>query len=61
MVTISIPELETQLEAMNASLDDEGNAKHWHVVLFKDPDGHIRWLLSKPEIHEIDITDKILK
>lgn len=61
MVTLSVPELEAQLEAMNASLDDEGNAKHWHVVLFKDPDGHIRWLLSKPEIHEIDITDKILK
>lgn len=52
--------MEEYLEKMNTSVDDEGNVKHYHVVLFKNPDGKMTMLLSKPFIMEIDISDYVV-
>lgn len=40
--------IENYIERMNTSVDDEGKVKHYHIVLFKNPDGKITMLLSKP-------------
>ena len=42
---------------MNYSADSEGKPKHWHVVLFRDQDGHMTQLMSKPEIVETDMNE----
>lgn len=61
LIKMPISELESRLDTLNTSVDKEGNAKHWHIVFLKDKEGHVSWLLSKPEIREVDVTDKILK
>lgn len=35
--------------------ENEGEISHWHIVFFRDPDGHYTQLLSKPEITEVNI------
>lgn len=52
--------IEEYLDKMNTSVDDEGNIRHYHIVLFKNPDGKMTMLLSKPVIMEIDISDYIV-
>ncbi len=52
--------VEAYLENMNASLDDEGQIRHYHIVLCQNPDGKMTLLLSKPMILEIDISDYVV-
>lgn len=52
--------IERYLENMNMSVDEEGNAKHYHIVLFKNPDGTMTMLLSKPDLMEIDVSDYVV-
>ena len=35
--------------------DNEGEISHWHIVFFRDTEGHYTQLLSKPELKEIGI------
>jgi len=49
--------LKEKLDNMNVSYDDEGNPSHYHIVLFRDPDGSMSMLLSKPELKEINIDE----
>lgn len=37
--------------------DNEGEISHWHIVFFRDTEGHYTQLLSKPEIQEIDMDE----
>ena len=46
-----IKELSSQ---MNYSLEDE-EISHWHVVFLRDDLGSIKLLLSKPDMHELDV------
>ena len=48
------------LNRLNTSLDDEGNIEHYHIVVFKNPNGKLTMLLSKPYLTEIDITEYIV-
>lgn len=59
VVVVKFPRqfIESHLDEMNSSLDEEGNIKHYHIVLFKNPDGKITMLLSKPTLSEIDVSD----
>lgn len=52
--------IESYLDRLNTSIDDEGNIRHYHIVLFKNPDGKITMLLSKPTLMEIDISDYVV-
>ena len=61
IVILPVSEIERQLESMNNTKDANGNPLYWHIVFLKDTNGRITWLLSKPHIHEVDITDKLLK
>lgn len=52
--------IESYLNRMNTSIDDNGNIRHYHIVLFKNPEGKMTMLLSKPDLAEIDVSDYIV-
>lgn len=60
MVMLPVPEIESHIERINLSKDEEGVISHWHIVLFKDTNGSMTWMLSKPKITEIDINKYIV-
>ena len=45
---------------VNDTKDANGNAMYWHIVFLKDNDSKVTWLISKPKVHEIDVTNKLL-
>ena len=55
ILLVPISNIEKLLPNLNSSLDDDGNISHWHIVLFRDKNGHFTQLLSKPELSEIDM------
>lgn len=52
--------IEERLDNLNVSVDEEGNPKHYHIVIFKSPDAKITMLLSKPELIEIDVSEFVI-
>lgn len=44
----------------NISVDDEGNVKHYHIVIHKHTDGKVTLLLSKPCLKKIDISQYVV-
>lgn len=48
------------LNRLNISLDDDGNITHYHIVLFKNPNGQVTMMLSKPTIEEIDVSEYVV-
>lgn len=59
MICLPVEEIEKQIDRLNASLDD-GEISHWHIVFFKDANGKITWMFSKPEIEEIEINQYLI-
>lgn len=55
MVKMPIALIEENIEALNASKNDMGEVKHWHIVFFKDKLGNMTWHLSKPVAQEIKL------
>lgn len=60
MVALPAEFINTNLDRLNVSRDDEGTILHWHIVFFLDNDGTMTWLLSKPDLEEIEITHYML-
>ena len=52
--------IEEHTKALNTSKDDDGEITHWHMVFFKNLLGNMTWLLSKPNLEEIDINKYII-
>lgn len=62
LIILPQSEIDKHLSEMNVSIDsDSGEAKHWHIVFTINKDSNVKWSLSKPEMHEIDVTDYLLK
>ena len=61
IIVLPISEIESHIDGLNFSKDGNGNPSYWHIVFLKDSKGRISWLISKPKVHEEDITDKLLK
>lgn len=61
IVVLPVSEIERQLDCLNNTKDANDNPLYWHIVFLKDNDGKMTWLVSKPKVHEMDITDKLLK
>lgn len=59
MLCIPTAVIKERLDRLITSTSD-GEIDHWHIVFFKDDGGKITWLLSKPEIEEVEITDFLL-
>lgn len=47
-------------DGCNTSVDDEGNVKHYHLVIHKHPDGKVTLLLSKPYLKRVDISKYVV-
>jgi len=60
IIVLPVSEIESKIDSLNYSQDGNGNPSYWHIVFLKDEKGRITWLLSKPEVHEVDITNKLL-
>ena len=60
MVQLPITIIEEHIDNMNISRDEDGMITHWHIVFFKDADGKMTWMLSHPEIKEVDISDCVI-
>ena len=52
--------LDSVRDNCNASVDDEGNVRHYHIVIHKHTDGKVTLLLSKPYLKKIDISNYIV-
>jgi len=59
---ISLPRifLDSIRDSCNISVDDEGNIKHYHIVIHRYADGKVTLLLSKPHLKKIDISQYIV-
>ncbi len=55
MVLLPVSFIEEHIDRLNVSRDEDGSITHWHIVLFKDVDGTMTWMMSRPDIEEIDI------
>ena len=61
LIVLSQEEIDNHISETNTSVDSEtGETKHWHIVFIIDKEKRIKWLLSRPEMHDIDITDHLL-
>lgn len=60
MVMLPVDKIESHIDGLNTSKDEDGMISHWHIVLFKDFDGTMTWMLSKPEKEEISINQYIV-
>ena len=60
LVCIPVNVIEKELNRLNASVDDDGNIVHWHMVFFKDTSGNMTWMFSKPDIEEISINEYLI-
>lgn len=61
IIVLPVSEIERQLDYLNNTKDANDNPSYWHIVFLKDNNGKMTWLISKPEVHEVDITDRLLK
>lgn len=61
LIMMPLNVLESYLDNLNISTNEDGEIDHWHVVIFKDVNGKMTMLLSKPELQEIDISQFLLK
>lgn len=53
--------IEQNLNMLNTSIDGTtGEVTHYHLVIFKNPDGKMTMLLSKPILREIDISEYVV-
>lgn len=59
--SIPVEEIEKRLDTLNYSKDEDGNISHWHMVFYRNNEGRVTWMLSKPENVEIDVTEYLLK
>ena len=47
-------------DGYNNSVDDDGNIKHYHIVVHKHKTGKVTMLLSKPYLKRIDISKYVV-
>ena len=55
ILVIPVETMEALTSRMNYSAEEGGTVSHWHVVFFRNLDGHMTQLLSNPELEEIDV------
>ena len=60
LLCLPVEKIEKELDRLNYSTDDDGIITHWHMVFFKDSNDKFTWMLSKPEIEEINVNEFIV-
>lgn len=61
VVTVKFPKefTEKYKERWNTSVDEQGKIKHYHIVIFVNPDKSVTMLLSHPDLEEKDISNYV--
>lgn len=59
IILISLSDIESKKIRMNHTSKDD--KIHWHVVFFQEQNNKWTWSLSKPNLEEVEITDKLIK
>lgn len=52
--------LDSIRDGCNTTIDEEGNVRHYHIVIHKHMDGKVTLLLSKPHLRKIDISQYVV-
>ena len=60
IVKLPRPFIDEIKDGFNTSIDDEGNIKHYHIVIHKQIDGKVTLLISKPGLKKIDISNYVV-
>lgn len=60
MIKLPVSLIEENLNRLNISTDEDGNATHWHMVFFKDVAGNMTWMFSRPDIEEISVDEYVM-
>ena len=62
VVVANLPKffLDSVKERLNTSLDEDGHIRHYHIVIFINPNNTVSMLLSKPTLEEIDISNYVI-
>ena len=62
VVVVNLPKvfLDSIKERLNTSLDEDGNIKHYHIVIFVNSNNTVSMLLSKPALEEINISNYVI-
>lgn len=60
LVCLPVKEIEARIDGLNISRDEDNNVTHWHIVFFRDEEGIMTWLISKPTIQEISIDEFVI-
>lgn len=61
IILLSDAEIDKHLQEMNVSIDSETEeTRHWHIVFTIGKDKRVKWALSRPQMHDVDITDHLL-
>ena len=58
--TLLFPLSEIENKKIKMNHTSKNDRIYWHIVFYQDQNNNWTWLLSKPEIQEIDITDKLI-
>jgi hypothetical protein len=59
IVFMAITELEKAKFRLNYS-ESETAPIYWHIVFFKDAGNNWTWLLSRPDVEEVNIQNKLI-
>lgn len=57
VICIPVELMEEYTSRMNYSVGDDGEISHWHIVFFRDTNGNMTQLLSRPELEEVEINN----
>jgi hypothetical protein len=60
LIMLPVVTIDEQLDHLNVSRDEDGNISHWHIVFFRASSGRMTWMLSRPTIQEIDVTEYLI-
>lgn len=55
-ICFPVSQIEHNLDRLSCSID-EGIITHWHIVLYRDSEGNMTQLLSKPDNEEVSVNE----
>lgn len=58
---ILMPLNDLEKAKLKLNMTDTSDPPFWHIVFFKDTGGRWTWLLSKPDVIELSIDDKLIR
>lgn len=52
--------MEKYQDNLNVSKDKDGNIVHYHVAIYKETDGTVNFLLSKPKLQKVNVSEYLM-